>query len=121
MLTIAVLLGLANWIATTIVVESELTRPAREWLDRRGTRTRPIYNEALGGRTMWSVTERRPVVDKLRYLIGCHLCAGTWIALVEACFVTIGLSSGLAGIVLSALCYKAVGHTALNINARLAP
>lgn len=109
MLVIAVLLGFANWIATTIIVESELTRPLREWVDQR-TETAWFEEHETAG--VWA---------KVRYLIGCHLCTGTWVALAEACFVTIGVSSGLAGIVLSALVFKGIGHTILNINARLSP
>jgi hypothetical protein len=110
MLTIAVLLGLANWIATTIIVESELFRPLRDRLAWEADRAyRPFGS--------WRFT----VLSKLQYLVGCHLCTGTWVALIEACFVTLGLSSGLPGIVLSALVFKAIGHTALNVNARLAP
>lgn len=106
---VVVFAGLVNWLATTIVVESELFRPLREWIGGK-TWQYTIY----GGKTAredhyeW----QRP---KLAYFLGCHLCTGTWIGLAEACVLRPLPWSGLAGIAASGLLFKAVGHLVLDI------
>lgn len=73
-------LGLACWICTAIVVESEIMRPIRE----------------------------RCTHPKLRYLVGCHLCSGIWVAagLVAAWFGALAP----ARFVVTLLAVKGIGH-----------
>lgn len=91
-MTNPVLLGLVCWIATTIVVEAELTRPVRERVKR----------------------SRRCCALKLDYLVSCHLCSGTWIGLtLSAVFGSPW--GGFAGIVAGGLLYKAIAHLILEL------
>lgn len=100
-----------------IVVESELTRPLRDWLDTESTvRTRALtINRVRHGRIA-TRGERfaEAAFHKATYLAGCHLCAGTWIALLLTALVhdrTFG--SGVVAWVLSALLVKAIAHLLL--------
>jgi hypothetical protein len=93
-----VLLGLVNWIATTIVVESEFFRPLRDGIAQIGER-RPRHRAA------W---------EKASYLVGCHLCTGTWIGLVQA-LVFGSPWAGVPGLVAGGLVYKALGHLTLEL------
>jgi|FLYL01.1.fsa_nt_gi hypothetical protein len=93
-------LGLVNWIATTILVESELFRSVREYVDRR----------AWDARWEWS----RRVWNKARYLIRCHLCTGTWVGLVQAS-VFGSPWDGVTGWIAGGLLYRAVGHLVLEL------
>lgn len=94
-MTEAIALGLACWIATMVVVESELFRPLREWLDRRYIKHGRVHQ------------------NKLRYLVSCHLCTGTWIALAIQAVAPIHVVTGVGAFVLNALFIKAIGHGAL--------
>lgn len=101
-------LGFINWIATTIIVESELCRPVREycerkrkWFDIEKNRPRTPQEEPV----LWR---------KLHYLVQCHLCTGTWVALVEAAAFG-GPFHGVTGYFANALLYKAVGHLVLEL------
>lgn len=90
--------GLVNWIATTILVESELFRPVRQWLERRTD---------SAGQWWWAW-------EKLRYLAGCHLCVGTWVGLTQA--ATFGSPwRGVWGLLAGGLLYKAIGHLVLEL------
>lgn len=125
----ALALGLVCWIATTIVVESELFRPLREWLARR-------EDAALWGdyAALWGdyapeerassfvrgveVPACHPVREvlwrKARYLLACHLCAGTWIALgLVALHPVAVFGPGFLGWALGGLLVKAIAHLAL--------
>lgn len=108
-------LGLANWLATTIVVESELFRPLRRWLDRRSGRPTSAL-QAI--QLLLALAKGQPTSTpgqrwwrKAAYLVSCHLCAGMWIALVQA--VAVGSRPGVVGVVVDALVYKAIGHLVL--------
>lgn len=91
-------LGLVNWIATCIIVDAELTRPCREWVECR--------------------RHEHVVWDKLAYLVSCHLCAGTWVGIVTALVVT-SVWPSWTGVIASGLAYKAVGHLTLEASAVL--
>lgn len=114
-------LGLVNWITTTIVVESELFRPLRECIQKRRTRRRPAFTPPLGVNTMPGAKLPdqyfvcRPVWNKLAYLVSCHLCAGTWIALGEAATFGVPFHHGLLGVAAGGLLYKAIGHLVLEL------
>jgi hypothetical protein len=95
-----VLLGFVNWITCLIVVESELFREAREFCrSKRGS---------------WCG-------NKLAYLVGCHLCTGTWIGLaIAAALPSIRpFGAGFIGWLLAGLAYKAIGHVTLEVTALL--
>lgn len=82
-------LGLVCWWATTIIVESEITRPLREWCERH-------------------------MHEKVAYLAHCHMCCGTWVGLALAA-VFGGPFPGFAGWVANGLLYKAIGHLVLEL------
>ena len=90
-------LGLAAWIATTVIVESEIFRDVREAIDRLHDRKNNWFTY------------------KLRYLSGCHLCAGIWVAAIIAFFVTPFASSGFVGWGITALAIKGAAHLFLVI------
>lgn len=97
-MTTILALGAVCWLCTTFVVESELFRPLRSWVRRK----------ALYGSAFWSKT-------KIDYLVTCHLCAGTWIALG---IVTVQpdarpLGTGFIGWLMAGLLVKAVAHLIL--------
>lgn len=123
MVTIA--LGLVNWLVTLLLVESEVTRPIREWVDNRfkaawydtsvpkeyASPANPVINVQDAG---WRIV----FWYKLKYFTCCQLCAGTWVGWVLAA-ITISwnapLGTGVLGIVLAGLLYKAIGHLVLVI------
>ncbi len=86
------LLGLATWIGTSVIVEAEIFRDVRQAIDRLDVR----YDNWL--------------TYKLRYLIQCHLCTGIWVAAVISLFVAPIASSGVIGWGLTALAIKGIGH-----------
>ncbi len=93
-----IMLGLATWIATSIVVEAELFRDVRCFIDKLHGR----YDNWL--------------TYKLRYLIQCHMCTGIWVAAIVAIFVPPVASSGIVGWGLTALAIKGVAHLLLVIH-----
>lgn len=105
MLLLIVCAMFVNWIATTILVEGKIFEPLRDWVG--GTTRRPLR----------APEHRRP---KLAYLVGCHLCTGTWVGLVTALFVagpfTLAVGFAPAAIVLNGLLYKAGGHAILHVS-----
>lgn len=100
-------LGVANWLATLILVESEVTRDYREWIGRRADYANefPIVNPLKA--FLW---------HKLRYLVGCHLCTGTWVGFLMALFITPIVSVPVIGTVLTGLVIKGIGHLFLVIH-----
>lgn len=123
--------GLINWITTNIIVESELTRPLREWVGRRRVaavvperKISRITDDNVPVNGGWLCKggpctkpanryRLRPVWNKVAYLLGCHLCVGTWVGLVEAIILGPVIGTGVLGIILTALLFKAVGHLTL--------
>lgn len=99
LLALMLMLGVANWFATTLLVESEIFRPVRGWV-------RNQYDKATGPRSaaVWS---------KLHYLVSCHMCAGTWVALAMALFAPAVVSVPVIGWLLTALVIKGIGHLVL--------
>lgn len=79
-------LGLACWVATLIVTDSELFRPVRGYARR------------------W------PMVA---YLLECPLCTGTWVALAMAAFVAPVVDYPVVGWALTGLTIKAIAHITL--------
>ena len=110
-MTTLIVLGLVNWLATTIVVESELFRPLRAWVDIRHARwVLPDGRRARRHKAAWL---------KLRYLLACHLCAGTWIGFLEAALVPSvrPAGGGFVGWAIAGLAIKAIGHITLEVTA----
>lgn len=105
----AVGLGMVNWLASLILVESELFRPLR---DRVTAKAAPPRKTNTGQR--WN-SRRTALWDKAAYLISCHLCAGTWIGLALALAVpdVRPFGGGPLGWLLAGLLIKAVGHVTL--------
>lgn len=105
------LLGLACWLLTTIVVESEITRSLREWVHGReeiAAHTIDLYEP--GERGAWRFVVESWVAHHVRYLLGCHLCTGVWVGLILA---LVQPSSPLGNTILDGLAYKAIAHLVL--------
>lgn len=117
-----VVLGLVNWFATLLVVESELVRPLRDWLDgrRRSAEGWSVEYDCAGNYMHGTITcpWRCRAWGKIGYLFHCHMCAGTWVGLAIAA-VAGGPFTGWAALVLNGLAYKAVGHLTLAVVNRL--
>lgn len=97
-----VFLGIANWLATTILVEAEITRDYRDWINSRYERTSEVFHP----RKKWAWY-------KLKYLVGCHLCTGIWVGLVMALFIPPVIGTPFVGFVFTALIIKGIGHLTL--------
>ena len=82
------LLGLVCWVVTTIIVESELFQPLRDW---------------VGMRSRW-----------FGYLFRCHLCVGVWIGLLLAAMFG-SPWGGFFGWIAGGLCIKAIAHLVLEL------
>lgn len=91
MLTMLLVAGLINWLATTIVVEGKIFEPVRN-------RMRGEY---------------------ARYFVGCHLCAGVWVGFAEAVvYMACGAAfpfTTWALVLANGLAFKAVGHLILMV------
>lgn len=94
-------LGLINWIVTTIIVEGVIFDEQRAWA-------------------------KQHLPAKIAYLTTCHLCAGTWVGWAVAVAAGFRVGHGIVGLALGGLAIKAVGHITLelasvlkNINQRL--
>lgn len=103
---IVVYAGLVNWIATTIVVESELARPFRDWVCRHRQGASAARNPDDRGIWRWA-----------DYLIRCHLCTGVWIGIAEAIY----LGARGPAIIWTGLLIKAVGHLILELRPQAWP
>jgi len=91
-MVVAILLGLAAWIATSTIVEAEVFRDVREGCDKVHAK----FNN------WWTY--------KLRYLLHCHMCTGIWVSAVIALFVPPLVMSGFVGWGLTALSIKGIAH-----------
>lgn len=101
-LTTVLFLGLVNWIATIIIVESVIFEDVREWVQRRGKlmeATRPRAGRKVG------------------YVLTCALCVGTWVGFVEALCFGGPLRFGVLSFIANGLLFKALGHLFLQVNA----
>lgn len=128
LIALVIFLGIANWLATTILVESEVTRDYREWINRKADTAANRKAYFLGGNDRkWNFTETEKQVrlrvnrvaflwNKLRYFVGCHLCTGTWVGLVMAAFIAPIVSIPFVGWVLTGLTIKGIGHLFLVVH-----
>lgn len=99
-----VLLGFANWLATTIIVESVIFEDVRLTMRRAGDRLKSAGRESVG--------------HKLGYVLGCHLCSGTWVGFALAVAVPntpFHLRWWLPTVVLNGLVIKGIGHALLEV------
>ena len=95
-------LGLINWFATYLIVESEFFKGYREWVDRRAERAERFL-------TFW-------FWQKIAYFKDCHACTGTWVGLALAPFAPAVFGPGILPFVLVALLVKAIGHLVLVVH-----
>lgn len=123
MIPTIIALGLVNWLTTTIIVESELTRPLREWFKRKGTWQQTDeewdaqYAAHLRGEEPPKPQLRLRAWRKAAYLVACHLCTGTWIGLVLAALGLVHpFGPGVLGWTLTGLLIKAIGHLTLVVH-----
>jgi hypothetical protein len=93
-----ILLGLAAWIATCIIVEAEVFRDVREAITK-------LYKRHPN---WWTF--------KLKYFVECHMCTGIWVAAIIALFVPPIVSSGIVGWGLTALAIKGIAHLFLVVH-----
>jgi hypothetical protein len=96
---IVVYAGLVCWIATTIIVESELFRPLRDTVVKR----------------RWEHPDDRSVWQGIDYLLRCHMCTGVWVGIAEALYLGPIYGRGVLGIVWTGLLIKAVAHLILEL------
>lgn len=92
-LSLLILMGIANWLVTTVLVDGEIFAEVRDRVKRQKHRG-------------W-------ICAKAAYLVGCHLCTGTWIGLLMALFVPAVVDVPVAGTVLTGLVIKGIGHLVL--------
>lgn len=126
--TLIIWLGLVNWLTVTIIVESEIFRPIREFVDNQQNASidRQIKDPAWLDQFTPGDTTPEHVVDVMQrtvhgskvwreahYFVSCHLCVGVWVGIVEVAFAGPQVLHGVAGYVAGALAFKAVGHLAL--------
>jgi len=107
-------LGLINWLVTLLLVESEVTRPIREWVNNRYLLTSIAY--AVESTPTVHSDGWKPVLwYKAKYFVGCQLCTGVWVGQVIAILTMWNkpLGSGVLGVVFAGLLYKAIGHLVL--------
>lgn len=122
MISTVLFLGLVNWLVTLILVESELTRPVREWVNGRRIKAEVCVEYPHRPREYRNIITcpwRCRAWGKAHYLVGCHLCAGTWVGFMLAAAFGGPLASGVVGVVSNGLLYKAVGHVTLEVTAAL--
>lgn len=132
MVNTIIFLGLVNWITTEIIVVSEIFRPLREFVDHRlqASMERRLRDpEWLSDQFAAEINEQAlatvikdsasPFWREARYFVGCHLCVGTWVGIIEAAFIGPLVLHGVVGFVATALTFKALGHFTLELVAVL--
>lgn len=141
MLGLTLAAGAVTWLVTLILVESHLTKPLREWTAGQAIAAAARYDAAhnyvlrakgdpvgLDARLDRQAKARRRMAwwEHAHYFARCHLCLGTWVALVLT--VLPGMprpfGAGVLGWLLAALVVKAVAHLILegaSLLRRLAP
>lgn len=113
MLTILAL-GLVNWFATTLVVESEFFRPLREFVSHRQLTAEMHRGRAERQLELLWTRWRYWAWSRVAYLIGCHMCTGTWLGFLLVPFApAIFPGPAWAVFIVTALLIKAIGHMIL--------
>lgn len=127
MLVTMILLGIAVWFATELVVDSRFFEPMRDWLESRykEVRTKELrayYDDDMAAaakdlliyhKTGPALTWKSGTLKWLTLLVSCKMCAGTWIGLLVALFVAPIVSVPLVGWVLTGLTLKGIAHLIL--------
>lgn len=126
-------LGLVTWLVTMIVVESEIVRPLREWIGMKADLWSTVWAD---GEPVWLNSHgfgedfvpgrytdpdhkrfdrtREVAWRKARYLFGCHLCSGCWIAAAVVAVQPLHVyRAGFVGFLFDAALVKAVAHLTL--------
>lgn len=101
-MTLIIALGLVNWFATYLVVESEFFRSLREWIERKERDAKRQFTYWFWGR--------------MDYLFNCHTCSGTWVGLVLAPFAPSIFGGGFFSYIVVALLIKSIGHLTLVVH-----
>lgn len=128
--------ALINWIATTILVESTLFAPVREWfiaktqyvrtpdgeLHRGGYSVKVSDFPDLDAARAWAM-QIEPVIAgpwvKAAQLVTCIMCLGTWVGFAEA-LVFGGPFIGWYAVIANGLLFKAGGHFIYEARSRIA-
>lgn len=97
------ILGLACWIVTLIVTDSAVFAGVRHWFDRQDASA----DERMWRRPTYAARFSAFIWSKASYLVGCHLCTGTWIGLVLGFMYTRG---SIPDAIVSGLAIKGVAH-----------
>jgi hypothetical protein len=123
-------IAIVNWLVVTILVESTLFDPWRQFVLRLGAHitladgtklppsgkipegvTQQQIEQAHVTKAAWSI--------KLAQLVTCHMCLGVWVGFAEALYFG-GPFHGWAAIVANGLLFKAGGHLVLELRSRVA-
>lgn len=124
--------AIINWVVTTILVESTLFAPVRQWIQNEAWYVRWPFPEVwrkCGGRhgpvifpechnSPPNVVMRGPWL-KLAQLTTCQLCMRVWVGLAESAYFG-GPDHGWAHLVANALLYAGLGHLLLELRSRVA-
>lgn len=106
-------LGLVNWFATLLVVESEFFRPVRAWISRHASNARRRRDNAQTRIGWWFWRALAYGRGRVDFMINCHMCAGTWVGFFMVPFAPMVFGTGITGWVLTGLLIKALGHGVL--------
>ena len=128
-------LGVVCWLATTLITETEIFRPLRQWLANHAIDHKKLQEQvkemavAAGMNTPGNHELQAPPnwqppkhfwIDKAAYLVHCPMCTGVWIGFIEAAFFGSPLHHWY-GWVAGALLYKAIGHLVLELRPQAWP
>ncbi len=120
LISTTIALGLVNWLVTLLLVESEVTRPMREWVQHQFEKA-SNWEAQLITPTVRNDGWRVVLWYKAKYFVGCQLCTGTWIGWLMAAFTPWNrpLGTGVLGVLLAGFLYKAIGHLVLIIQKKM--
>lgn len=109
--------GVANYIATWVIVLGAIFAELRDWVERRCLCIQTRCDKR--GRTLCTRTTRF-LAGKVMYLVKCPLCVGVWVGFVQAVilpipfatslFGTVPVLSSSAAVIVNGLVFKGIGH-----------
>ncbi len=124
--------GLVNWLVTTILVESHLFAPIRNWIVHETWYITGADGKRhqIGGKHAYIWPEGTKEEDvpppymwgpwvRVAQLVTCQLCTRVWIGFAEAAYFG-GPDHGPFRLVANGLLYAAVGHLIFEVRSRLA-
>ena len=123
--------SLINWISTTILVESSLFQPYRDWVLRLGThvvladgRRLPPSGALPEGVSHHDIesarVDKKPWSIKYAQLVTCIMCTGVWVVLIEALVLGTPWHHVWYAVPAAGLLYKAGGHFIYEARSRVA-